>query len=455
MTDSTPTGAALADPAYRQALGEGLLLRWSSADDADRLIPFYGQVFRRGEFSPPGQRVMAWAREMLSGKDPLIAPDGFALVENTATGDVVAATCLLNEAWDYDGIRIPIGRPEIVGSLPEYRRRGLVREVFRLIHARSEAQGHLAQAITGIPWYYRQFGYEYALELENGVRVALGDIPAAKDGEAEPFTLRRAVEADLPTVARLYDEERAGALVSTPIDERYWRWAILEAEPVSDAFPRVSLVEDRDGAVVGYILTGWRVWDGMFDIFGIWLRAGMWLNALPSVTRACWRLGEEIQAQTNEPPLRALTFAVPQNHPVVAALRVITRPQPFEAPYAWYVRVADLPALLNTLAPALERRLAESPFAGYSGELTLDFYRGGLRMIWIDGALAGVGDWMKPTWGKGSAGFPPGVFLQLLFGYRDLRELRHAFPDVWADGDAKGLLPALFSRRNSWAIPLS
>lgn len=462
MMDATPpTGATptardtLADPAYRRELGDGLLLRWSNAADADRLIQFYGQVFRRSEHAPPGERVMAWTREIMSGRDPLIGQDGFALVEHTATGEVVAATCLLSEFWEYDGIRIPVGRPEIVGSLQEYRRRGLVREVFRLIHARSEAQGDLAQVITGISWYYRQFGYEYAVELENGVRVALGDIPLAKDGEAEPFTLRRVTEDDLPTVARLYDEERASALVSTPIDARYWRWAALEADPVSDAFPRVSLVEDRDGAVVGYILTGWRIWEGMFDVFGIWLREGLWLDALPSMLRGCWRLGEDIQARTTEPRLRALSFAVPQHHPVMEALRAVTRPQPFDAPYAWYVRVADQPALLRTLAPALERRLASSPFAGYTGDLALDFYRGGLRMVWREGKLSEVSDWMKPVWGEGNAAFPPGVFLQLLFGYRDLRELRHAFPDVWATGAAKALLPTLFPRRDSWAIPLS
>jgi hypothetical protein len=75
-------------------------------------------------------------------------------------------------------------------------------------------------------------------------------------------------------------------------------------------------------------------------------------------------------------------------------------------------------------------------------------------MVWRDGRLAEVGDWQKPTWGEGDAGFPPDVFLQLLFGYRDLTELRHAFPDVWTKGEARALLPTLFPRRASWVVPL-
>jgi hypothetical protein len=459
-TPATPaderTQRTLADPAYRRDLGDGLLLRWSTADDVERLATFYGLVFRRKEQDPPGQRAATWTRDMLTGRDPLIGQDGFALVERTATGEVVAATCLLSEAWEYDGIRIPVGRPEIVGSLPEVRRRGLVREVFRLIHARSEAQGDLAQVITGIPWYYRQFGYEYALELENGVRVSLADIPTAKEGEPEPFTLRQAAEADLPTVARLYDEERAGALVSTPIDARYWRWAALECNPAGDSFTRIFVLEDVRGEVVGYALTGMSIWQSSLSIFALWLRGGAWLGALPAALRALRRVGEETpQAAGDEASaLHALRLYLPQGHPALAALPAVVRAQPVDDPYAWYVRVADLPALLRTLAPALERRLATSPFAGYTGELLLDFYRGGLRILWREGKLAQVSDWQRPIWGKGNAGFPPGVYLQLLFGYRDLRELRHAFPDVWAKGEAKALLPTLFPRRASWALPL-
>lgn len=454
MSDSHEAKLALANAAYRHDLGDGLLLRWSTAADTERLTTFYGQAFRRSEQAPPSTRLLSLVPEMMSGRSPLVEPEDFALVEDTATGAIVAATVLLKQAWEYDGIRFPIGRPEIVASLPDYRRRGLVREIFRLIHARSNAQGHLAQGITGINWYYRQFGYEYAIELENGVRVTMAEIPPAREGEPEPFRLRPAAEDDLPLAARFYDEERASAHVSTPIDAAYWRFGTLEARPESDVFPQVSVIEDAGGAAVGYTFTGQRAFEGMFDVYGLWLRPGLWLAALPALLRAYVRLGEQARERGDNTPLHLLAFALPQGHPALAALPALVNTPPFNQPYAWYVRVADLPALLRTLAPALERRLAGSPFAGYSGALALDFYRGGLRMVWRDGRLAEVGDWQKPIYGEGDAGFPPLVFLQMLFGYRNLDELRHAFPDVWAKGEARALLPTLFPQRASWVVPL-
>ena len=53
-----------------------------------------------------------------------------------------------------------------------------------------------------------------------------------------------------------------------------------------------------------------------------------------------------------------------------------------------------------------------------------------------------------------NAAFPPLVFLQLLFGYRDLDELRHAFPDVRARDETVPLLRALFPSRRSLVLPI-
>ena len=46
-------------------------------------------------------------------------------------------------------------------------------------------------------------------------------------------------------------------------------------------------------------------------------------------------------------------------------------------------------------------------------------------------------------------------FLQLLFGYRSLAELRYAYADVSANAVAEPLLDALFPARPSWVMPLS
>jgi hypothetical protein len=77
-------------------------------------------------------------------------------------------------------------------------------------------------------------------------------------------------------------------------------------------------------------------------------------------------------------------------------------------------------------------------------------------MIFDRGKLTTVEDWQRPTWDANKdGGFPPLVFLQLLFGYRSLDELRFAFPDVRVNDNVELLVKALFPSRASWVASLA
>ena len=152
--------------------------------------------------------------------------------------------------------------------------------------------------------------------------------------------------------------------------------------------------------------------------------------------------------------LKEIFLCMERDHPLYAALGEQIAPLAIP-PYAWYLRVPDLPGFLRLITPALERRLAASPMAAHSGDLRIDFYRGGLRLTFEAGRLAPITPWQRPIWGERQhASFPPLVFLQLLFGHRSLAELREAFPDVRAQPEAAALLGALFPKRHSRVIAL-
>jgi hypothetical protein len=133
-----------------------------------------------------------------------------------------------------------------------------------------------------------------------------------------------------------------------------------------------------------------------------------------------------------------------------AVPELLSSPRP---PYGWYIRVADVPGFLRHIAPALEARLARSTMAGHTGEIKIHEYRSGFRMVFEKGRLAAVEPW-KTEEPRSHAGFPPLVFLQLLFGRRSLAELRAAFPDCWAKPETTVLLDALFPKAYSCVIPV-
>lgn len=449
------TATTLSDSAYRRELGNGLMLRWSAPDDVERVAALYQQGFRRSADAPLSWSIPLWTRDMFSGRHPHIGPRDFAVVEDTRTGTLVAATCLLRYTVEYEGIPLAFGRPEMVASLQEYRRRGLIRAIFELIHARSEAEGDQLQGITGIPYYYRQFGYEYAVELEHFSTVYFAAIPPLKAGAEEPYTLREATIADADRLRRLWDRERAGTGISTVVEDAYWRWRLDGMHPDALERHRPLLIADRDGRVAGSVLLAPGRWGQEMYVDSLVVDEGVPLAAaIPSVLRGLVALADTTKpVRADTPPAAAIALRLPTAHPAHTALLGIpaaTRPYV----YAWYLRVPDLPAFIRTIAPALERRLAASPQSGYSGELTLDFYRGGLRLAFEQGRLVTAEDWRPPLWAEGKAGFPPLVFLQLLFGYRDLGELRAFYSDVWAEGDADPTLRALFPKMPAMLMPL-
>ena len=109
-------------------------------------------------------------------------------------------------------------------------------------------------------------------------------------------------------------------------------------------------------------------------------------------------------------------------------------------PYAWQVRVPDWPKFLRHIAPVLERRLAASVAAGHTGELKISAYRRGLRLVFERGRLVDIAAWRPSPEVEGEAAFPDQTFLQLLFGYRSLAELKSAFKDCWTEGDEAPVL---------------
>ena len=153
------------------------------------------------------------------------------------------------------------------------------------------------------------------------------------------------------------------------------------------------------------------------------------------------------------PPCSELIFELGPNHPIYELLGESLAVRA-ERPYAWYVRIADIPAFIRHIAPVLEERCAQSALAGYTGELKLDLYRDGLFLRFEQGKLVQVESWRPPLYGdEATAGSPPLVFLQLLLSYRSLDELRAFYPDVWANDSAKLLLDTIFPKQRSTVFP--
>ena len=434
-----------------QRLGDGLVLCRSTAGDADALAEFNSRIHSDDGFDKPDLRVGAWTRDLLARPHPTFHADDCTLVVEAATGKIISSMNLISQTWAYEGIPFGVGRPELVGTLPEYRKRGLVRIQFKEVHKWSAERGELVQGITGIPFYYRLFGYEMGLEMGGGRTGYEAQLPKLKDGESEPFTIRPAAEADIPFLMEVYAHACTRRLVACVRDEAIWRYELTgQSEKNVDRLEYRILERAGTNEPVGYFTHPWFAWDTGLAANQYELKPGVsWLEVSPSVARYLWQTGETYSKRDGKPAVcTTYSFWFGSEHPLYDVFR--ERLPRIRDPYAWYIRVPDLPKFICSIAPALERHIAGSAIVGYSGEVKVSFYRSGLRLVLEKGKLTVIEPWMPSHEDQGNAKFPDLTFLQLVFGYRDYEEIEQSFADCgYRDDEVRVLLNTLFPKKAS------
>jgi hypothetical protein len=437
-------------------LGGSLILRQATHEDTQALVDFNARIHYEGEDGKLDERVGTWTRDLMERPHPTFDVGDFTLVEDISTGKIVSTMNLISQTWSYAGISFGVGRPELVGTLPDYRNRGLVRAQFEVIHQWSRERGELLQAITGIPYYYRIFGYEMALSLGGGRAGFKPYIPKLKAGEPEPYSIRPATEGDIPFISKLYNQNSSRSLVSCVWSEALWEYELNGKTERNVNRAELRVIETPAGEPVGFLAHPYRRWSSMMPAILYEVKQGIsWGAVTPSVVRYLQHAGEQRPADFSEEAFESFGFWMGSEHPVYQVLG--DQLPRVRMPYAWYIRVADQPGFIKHIAPVLEKRLEGSVFAGHSGELKISFYRSGLRMRFENGSLIQVEGWKpSPQAHSGNAAFPGLTFLQLLFGYRSINELKYAFPDCITDSDSDhALLNILFPKQVSNVWPVS
>ena len=299
-------------------LGDGLVLRQATADDTEAAAEFQVQVHLPHTFA---ESFRIWTRDLMSGALPGFQPGDFTLVEDTSTGAIVSMLNLIPQTWSYGGIEFGVGRIELVSTHPDYRRRGLVRAQMDAVHEMSARRGEQMQVISGIPWFYRQFGYEMALEFGIGYSCPVSNWPALDDAAREPYTVRPATGGDLPFIARLCDEAMGRYLVSCVRDERLWRYELNGRSKNTYFELEICIVEAATGEPVGLIVHFRGLWDGEPRVLLYELMDGVsWREVTPGVVRHLRKLGEAYTVRQIRPAFRNVVFELGTEHPAYQAM---------------------------------------------------------------------------------------------------------------------------------------
>jgi hypothetical protein len=417
----------------RRDLGNGLALRFATPADAEELVEFNAAVL--GDEGAPPSLIADWTRDLFDLAHPTFRVDDVTVVEDTTTGRIVSALFLIAQVWSYAGVPIAVGQPELIATHPDYRRRGLVRAQFDVIHDRSAASGHLWQYIGGIPWYYRQFGYSYALDLPSQPVWTL----SGSDTPVSGHTVRPATTDDVAFLAGVEAAALIGPILSGLHGAGGWELE-LRRRPGALTSHVVNIVT-HDATAIGYLVHDHQTSrDGLLSVRAAELLPGhSWLDPTAAMLT-------HLRAWVGrEPAGRGVRFALPEGHPALRAASTRLGRGP-GGPYGLYVRVPDVVALLHAVSAVLDARIAASVVEGFSGGVSVDLYTESLRLTLNDGRLTSIERGATSVY-ESDVSLPVDAFVQLILGNRDLVELERSVADCHINTDAGGaLVDALFPR---------
>lgn len=408
-------------------------------DDAEKVIELNRLVHGNPEKNEPADEIAVWTADLFAGYNSAIAPSDWTVVEDTSTAEIVSTICLMSQVWNIGGIETPMGMPEIVGTHPDYRRRGLVREQFDLMHRWSADRGQLFNTIMGISNYYRQFGYEYAIDAYGGSSTSLDLLKQVKlnDGEPVPFTVRDAEPTDIPFISKTYKRIHDRAFVTVERDVEIVGKELFKRSADS-AFNWYCRILESSGDPVGFYSYGIEKNNSSIriDLFEITSSVN-WVDASKSLLIDLQALATKIKPEGKD-HCEKIEFSTGKDHPL---FRMYGEPLGApKTPCAWYVRVADVPKLLTHLSSLFEQRLGGSEFDGWTGDVKISFYREGVNMSFESGKLKSVESTGMMQRGEASAHYPDLTFLQALFGKRSFTELEAMYNDCFSNGRAMGTL---------------
>ena len=439
----------------KSELQNGIILRKATADDTEKVAAFNDRV--HAESGEEG-RLAAWTIDLMHGRHPTTSFDDFLVVE-TEEGEIVSSTCNIPQIWHYDGVPIQVGRPELVGTDEKWRKKGLVREQFKALHAISEKKGDLMQVITGIPWYYRQFGYSHALDLGGGAAYDWGRPGnlAKIEEKDEKFEWRPAVVDDIPALQRFYADHCKHSLITAQRDEQIWRHELQGRSTASIYEKFYRLVTNKVGEPAGYV--AFTIWPSGISIAEIGCAAGQAIRPLCLfVTRAIHRHFDQLIKQKystkNEPEMtKRLIFYLGQQHDAYTALG----PQLGKKgkSYAWYIRIPDIPAFLMHIRPVLERRLASSVMMGHTGIHKVNLYREHFAIQFEKGKIISIEPYQAKTVQDGDTLFTRPEFIQLICGHKSFSEINHIHVDCYGNAEAAVLMNILFPQQHSQPIGIT
>ena len=366
-------------------------------------------------------------------------------IRDLDTGKMVTALNSIPFIWNYEDI--PLKNLELgwVGTLKEYRRKGLNKLLYTHFDNLLLSGNYDISTIQGIPYYYRQFGYDFIIPLDRTVWTRTNQIqPFDEKNPPEYMKLkvRLAEKKDIPSMMELLDELNQKLLIyasrspelweiqetmKTQFDKEFQSYVVLDGPKIVGYFRRVKKIS-KDSSPNKSTMT---VIESSIPTFNGVLRALQFLYA---------------EALQDDIPL--IGSQGPSFNTLSKVMENLGRSgKPW---WKYQVRIPNMTSFLQKISPVLERRLEGTMFEGLTFDVTMNTFQNCYKLKFVNGKLIDVSD-LGPQQVNENQAFraPPNDLARLVLGAYSIKEIEQNNIDFIVRGEVRLIAEILFPKKES------
>ena len=368
-------------------------------------------------------------------------------IRDTAQNEIVCALNAIPSIWHYEDV--PLKNLELgwVGTLKEHRRQGLFKSLYTHFDKLLQEREFDLSTIQGIPYYYRQFGYDFILPMSRTLWLTVDQIPQIDEKTPPSFmelNIREATRDDIENLMKLYEEHNSHVQIHVARCRELWTIQEENKREYDREFQTVVL-ENEEG-VQGYLRFVLILSTGV-GMHG----SGTALQVIESRIRSIAGVRRVLQF-LREKALEHSIYRVGVSGPTTNNLSRIASDLGGNIRGGWkfQIRIPNMLQLLRKIQPVLEKRLVRTMFEGLTEELTLNTFRNCYVLKFENGRIESITDLgMQEVDENRPFRAPPNDLVRLVLGEYSIDEISYNNIDFIVSNSLKSLIQTLFPKRES------
>ena len=351
-------------------------------------------------------------------------------IEDNNTGQIISSLTLLPLEWQFEGILLPVCEMGFVGTLKEYRGKGLIDKLNEFYERVMMERGYLLSCLRGIPYYYRRFGYEFVLSLDERFSLSPNQIPSM---ELSHIDIRKAMRKDIDYIKNRYNSNSNNFLISNGFDTESFYFKFMN-DSFDDSKLSAYIVEEN-GKPEGYFLIGMSFDNEVYTIITSQLSPHLMIKLLQHLN--------EYFKKEQDLNLNVAEFSEFGKY-------ILSIGGKLQSNYGWQIKIPDLKRFFESIKVVLENRVEKSKFNNLSKTVIISDYKQSIELIFNKGKIEAIKiESGYPDAEKCDVRIPGAMLLQLLLGDRTVDEINYIVKDARINPSSKKLIEILFPKVNS------